>query len=53
MQWVWSQDSGGLGLDRSLRAWNRSDGKHGEFQLPLASLPDTPVRETLTVFRNG
>ncbi|MDH4342269.1 MAG: hypothetical protein OEV71_04185 [Nitrospira sp.] len=43
MQRVWSQDSGGLGLDRSLCALNRGDAKHGEFQLPLTSLPDTPA----------
>jgi hypothetical protein len=36
-------DSGGLGLDRSLCALNVDDAKHGEFQLSLASLPDTPA----------
>ncbi|MEK6586385.1 MAG: hypothetical protein AABZ24_08565 [Nitrospirota bacterium] len=43
MQQVRSQDGGGLGLDQRLCALNMGDAKHGECQLPLASLPDTPA----------
>ncbi|MEK6785421.1 MAG: hypothetical protein AABY61_08070 [Nitrospirota bacterium] len=43
MQQIRSQDGGGLGLDQRLYALNMGDAKHGECQLPLASLPDTPA----------
>ena len=35
--------SGRRGIVRSLCALNLDGAKHGEFQLPLASLPDTPA----------
>ncbi|MEK9142764.1 MAG: hypothetical protein AAB308_17050 [Nitrospirota bacterium] len=41
MQRVWSPNSGGLGLDRSLCSLNVDDTKHGEFHFLLASLSDT------------